>query len=131
MKNTNLINYFLICFLIFLILYNLLKYRENIENSCPTREEVNELKEQNEKLNLKLDKNQKTIRENQKTIQANKKIIEEKNKAIENNKIQNKINSVKSFCDSAKRNFEALNEKVLKNINSMKEAIKKNQEKNN
>lgn len=115
MKNTNLINYWLICFLIFLILYNLLKYRENIENSCPTREEVNELKEQNNTLNLKLNKNQKTIRENQKTI--------------ENNKIQNKINSVKSFCDSAKANFEALNEKVLKNINSMKEVIKKNQEK--
>jgi hypothetical protein len=122
MKNTNLINYCLICFLIFLILYNLLKYRENIENSCPTKEELNELREQNEKLNLKLDKNQKTIEANQKTI-------DEKNKAIENNKIQNKINSVKSFCDEAKANFEALNEKVLKNINSMKEEIKKNQEK--
>ena len=110
MKNNNLINYCLICFLIFLILYNLLKYRETIENknNCPSKEELNKLKEENRNLNLKLNKTQKII---------------------ENNKIESKINSVKSFCDEAKSNFEKLNEKVTKTINSMKDVIKKNQEK--
>lgn len=110
MKNNNLINFCLICFLIFLIVYNLSKYRENITNNCPTQQEVDQLKEKNESLNSKLDENQKIIQENQKTIQ------------------DNKIANVKNFCDQAKANFEALNEKVKKKISSMKETIQKNKE---
>ena len=109
MKKIKNINLLLIILLLILLVYNCFNKKtiENVENSCPTKEQVKTLQEKNDALSKKLDAHQEKINEQNNTIQ------------------EAKMQKVKDFCDSAKQQFEDLNNKV----NSIIDNFKKNNNK--
>lgn len=104
MKKFKNINLMLITILLILLVYNCFNRTiiENIENSCPTKEQLEKLEAQNNELSKK--------------VSTHEEKINDQNNAIQDAKMQN----VKDFCNSARDKFEELNNKVKSIINSMK-----------
>ena len=96
-----LINKILIGLLFLLIVYELSKTFENMDNDCPTKEEVEELQAKNEKLSQQLDDHQDSI--------------DQKNDTIQEMKTQN----IKDFCTTAQEKFEDLNNQVKDALNNI------------
>lgn len=104
MKKFKNINLILITILSILLIYNCFnkKIIENVENSCPTKEQLEKLETKNKELS--------------KQISVHEKKINDQNNAIQDTKMQN----IKDFCNSAREKFEELNNKVKSMINEMK-----------
>ena len=98
MKKFKNINFLLIVLLLLLIIFNCFnnKIIENVENSCPTKEEVKRLQENNDVLSKK-------VKDQDNTIQEAK---------------------MKNFCKVTQKKCNELNEKVnsmIKKLNQKKE----------